>query len=129
MTQQKVPHKHADNSASTRVPHIHAELIKQWADGATIQYKPHNNLHDWKDADESLESIGWHTWCDYRIKPEPKPDVVLYAMIAKEKDPFDNGVKIVGVRANQQLLSTDTCMFVFDGETGKLKDCQVLAKE
>lgn len=116
----KTPHIHADNSASTKVPHKHAELIKQWADGASIQIKMPDG---WRDVNGLP---WWSTQCDYRVKPEPKPDVILYAMVAKEKDPFDNGVRIVSVRANQQLLSTDTCMFVFDGETGALKDAQVL---
>lgn len=109
-----------------KTPHVHAALIKQWADGAEIQW--YNNVTDkWEPT--GCHAPCWDKTTRYRVKPEPKPVVVLYAMIAKEKDPFDNGVKIVGVRANQQLLSTDTCMFVFDGETGKLKDCQILAKE
>ena len=112
MTQQKVPHKHA-------------ALIKQWADGAAIQYKPHNNLHDWKDADESLGSIGWHTWCDYRIKPEPKPDVVVYQTLGL----LPERQRVISYIETTHRFPTDNVMFIFDGETGALKDCQVLAKE
>jgi len=99
-----------------KTPHKHAALIKQWADGATIQFKPHNCLHDWKEADGI---IGWHDWCDYRVKPEPKPDVVRYAVASKLE------VKHVGpVNSNP----CNNVMFVFDGETGALKDAQVLTK-
>ena len=99
-----------------KTPRKHAVLIKQWADGATIQFKPHNCLHDWKEVDGI---IGWHDWCDYRVKPEPRSDVVRYAVASKLE------VKHVGpVNSNP----CNNVMFVFDGETGELKDCQVLAK-
>lgn len=52
-------------------PHKHAELIKAWADGAEIQI---NSATGWID----LEFPGWGADCEYRIKPEPKPDVVDY---------------------------------------------------
>ena len=105
-----------------KTPHKHAALIKAWAEGATIQFKPHNNLHDWKDADEI---IGWHDWCDYRVKAEPKSDVVRYACL-------DIGRQgRATVRSNLFTSSAYPCdnlMIVFDGETGVLKDAQVLAK-
>jgi hypothetical protein len=56
--------------------HIHAELIKAWADGAKIEarYLKANGWTNWR-----LENGGF-IWYDlgaeYRIKPEPKPDVV-----------------------------------------------------
>ena len=104
-----------------KTPHKHAALIKQWADGATIQFKPHNCLHDWKEADGI---IGWHDWCDYRVKPEPKPNVVRYACLD-----IDCNAR-VNARSNYFSGAVHRCenlMVVFDGETGKLKDAQVLA--
>ncbi len=109
---------------TTKTPHVHAALIKAWADGATIEYRD----HDRRDGPWlATVSPTWSRHCDYRVKPEPKPDVVMYAMIKTEPDKLHDGARITAVRANECLYKTDTCMFVFDGETGKLKDAQVLA--
>ena len=49
--------------------HIHAELIKQWADGAEIQrLSPFKVDHPWIDDDEPC----WESFTRYRIKPIPK---------------------------------------------------------
>lgn len=94
-----------------KTPHVHAELIKAWADGATIQIQ--------------LPSTGtWHdnpspTWCanvKYRIKPEPKPDTTQYAMLTTEgfttPTPF--------------CFGGDNVKATFDGETGKLKSVEMV---
>ena len=52
-------------------PNKHAELIKAWADGAEIEVKK-------PDGWEIRFSPKWHPDNEYRIKPEPKPDVVKY---------------------------------------------------
>ena len=44
--------------------HPHADLIKQWADGAKIQYLNHDNK--WCDCSESP---GWFPSNKYRVKP------------------------------------------------------------
>lgn len=54
-------------------PHKHAELIKAWADGAEIQYRPNAN-YDWVDKEEPL----WFEEYQYRIKPEEKKPVVRW---------------------------------------------------
>ncbi len=107
-------------------PHVHAALIKQWADGAQIQW--YNNVTgEWETNKHHAPC--WDATTKYRVKPEPRPDIVMYAMIKTEPDKLYDGARITPVRANECLYKTDTCMFVFDGETGALKDCQVLAKE
>jgi hypothetical protein len=89
-------------------PHKHAELIKAWADGAKIEYRdrqnPWNSLPAQGDWDE-------HPDFEYRIKPEPNPDVVQFWCASCEplKRPLDNNLKLT-----------------FDGETGKLKSAEVL---
>lgn len=48
-------------------PHVHAELIKAWADGAEIQVKFY--------GDEAWVDTLYPFWCvdhKYRVKPEPK---------------------------------------------------------
>ena len=44
--------------------HVHAELIKQWADGALIQVKNLNG--EWMDTPAPF----WSDCAEYRIKPE-----------------------------------------------------------
>ena len=100
-------------------PHRHAELIKAWADGAIIQEK--YSFNEWRVFDgywQEDEAYG------YRIKPEPKPDVVehmsiyrnlirRYEMDRSMGEPFE--YSYVG---NVQLT--------WDGTTGKLKSAEVL---
>jgi hypothetical protein len=89
-------------------PHKHAELIKAWADGAEIQYKPIDGV--WV-TEEPL-------WCEeyeYRIKPESKPDVVRYTQA------FMTSSGTWG-----KPSEFDNLKLTFDGETGELKSAEVL---
>ena len=55
--------------------HKHAELIKAWADGAEIQHKGGDG--NWYDSPSYPPQMIWYDGTEYRIKPEPKPDVVV----------------------------------------------------
>lgn len=48
-----------------RVPHVHAEVIKAWADGAEIEYRYGDG--PWC----AVEEPGWTSYCQYRVKPVP----------------------------------------------------------
>lgn len=56
-------------------PHKHAEVIKAWADGAEVQYL--DGINSWIDA----ANPQWDDYTQYRIKPEPKPNLVVNAMM------------------------------------------------
>ena len=106
--------KHASNSASIKIIPAHAELIKLWADGALIQWKDEERV-GWQDCHNNLPT--WSPAFKYRVKPEPKPDVVRYAVASKLE------VKHVGpVNSNP----CNNVMFVFDGETGELKSARLI---
>ena len=95
-------------------PHKHAELIKAWADGAEIQYK-YAGIDDdaWDDDDSPL----WNeNGFEFRIKPEPKPDVEMRYWT--KLDCFILEAHKVKLNANLKLT--------FDGETGELKSAEVL---
>lgn len=96
-------------------PHIYAELIKAWADGAEIEIK-HNGK--WIDAGTQ---ITWHECNEYRLKPQPKPDVVYYinARIV------NNGLSIHCSNNPDSIIETDL-RIIFDGETNKLKEVEIL---
>jgi hypothetical protein len=98
-------------------PHKHAELIKAWADGHTVQYKDGYGWWDWDYPD-------WDGDDEYRIKPESKPDVVkvfvleshcLAGLRFSESTPIEYGTK------DKQFIKCN-----FDGETGKIKSVEVL---
>ena len=89
--------------------HKHADEIIAWANGAQIQCL--RNDYTWvDDIDPS-----WLERTQYRVKPEPKPDVVKYYLFA-----FASICAIgeEGGRVNLKLT--------FDGETGELKSAEVL---
>ena len=96
----------------TKKPHIHAECIKAWADGATIEYQIY--LDHWIDC----KSPSWCEDYEYRIKPEPKPDVVkeVGAVLT------DHNISGVGIGLYNPL----NLKLTFDGETGKLKKAEVI---
>lgn len=104
-----------------RKPHKHAEVIKAWADGYKIQYR-NGDSDNWRDC---LEGPGWVSINQYRIKPEPKPDVDLYMRINVHCQP--------GSMYSKDSISKFICKddsglvkFIFDGETGKLKKAEVI---
>lgn len=59
-------------------PHIHAELIKAWADGAKIQAKL-TRTNEWID----VVNFNWSEDYEFRIKPEEKKPVVHYLWAVK----------------------------------------------
>lgn len=92
-----------------KTPRKHAALIKAWADGAEIQER-------FKGDETWLPFDGFWMENDfeYRIKPEPKPDVVeIHVAI-----PHGFGLVKYWERENLKLT--------FDGETGKLKAAEVI---
>lgn len=95
-------------------PHKHAELIKAWADGATIQFL---NLHfnEWKDILDNSPS--WNENTQYRIKPEQNPDVIQYVDVHPYSTEYE---------ASNTISNIVTLKITFCGETGKLKYAEVL---
>ena len=95
--------------------HKHAAVLRaiadkglgaaQWQDGKGGLGAP------WNDCTFMITPIT-HYFLAWRIKPEPKPDVVLYRALGKAGDcrPFEGA---------------NICL-TFDGETGKLKSAEVL---
>jgi hypothetical protein len=90
-------------------PHKHAELIKAWADGAEIEVKADVNY--WL----LTKAPTWYVDYEYRIKREPKPDVVKELCLICPKGNLSNAA-----------LCDPNLKLTFDGETGKLKAAEVL---
>lgn len=93
--------------------HKHADLIKQWADGAQIQARFPNG--EWQD-------FCYPIWdgkdIEYRIKPKRKPDMYKYVDVRAVRDGICQWTTCLPEEANLGLI--------FDGETKRLKTAEVL---
>ena len=80
-------------------PHKHAELIKKWADGHTIQWRI-SEVVEW----ESVKDPSWNPNYQYRVKPVAKRyRVVLlqkkgrtYTLTADTEEEVENLKECVG---------------------------------
>lgn len=101
------------------VPHRHAEVLKAIADGNEVQWQGKQCFGCWHDGTDTNNPIDdWHL--QWRIKPEPKPDVVRRYEL--EAHP------LAGTRFVEANLKITACLeCTFDGETGKLKSAEVIS--
>jgi hypothetical protein len=65
-------------------PHKHAELIKQWADGAEIEWK-FDETGTWMDFNDGH---GFYNGAIYRIKPEENKPVVRWKCVYKSANGY-----------------------------------------
>ena len=106
-------------------PHKHAEAIKAWADGYEIEM--FNSDGEWVD----VPYPSWALSMEYRIKREPKPDIVEEAYL------FGN--MAIPITANLKDASWDRWLnngsaykvvgefkLTYDGETRQLKAAELI---
>lgn len=94
-------------------PHKHAELIKAWAMGAEIEVESN-------DTWIATTNPSWIVELTYRIKPEPKPDVIVIDHFKLGRNDKERFYALRDSYAGTKLQMT------FDGETGKLKAVELL---
>ena len=99
--------------------HKHADLIKQWADGAQIQWLS-VICGQWEDID--MNGKEWYEHYRYRIKPMPKPDVVRNITVEATGRCGEEFVQVF----QSGIFCFPNLHLTFDGETGKLKAAEVL---
>jgi len=106
-------------------PRKHHDLIVAWAKGAQIQFYSESK-DKWIDYDYDTTPM-WLSCFQYRIKPEPKPDVVVYGNVEwiDVQDGNLNYRNFIGF-ANSNLVATDNVKYTFCGLTGKLKKAEVI---
>ena len=90
--------------------HIHYEAITAWANGQEIEVR-HSPNYEWHPTDGTY----WFLSSEYRVKQAPKPDIVHGTSIILSH--------FAGPRMYDVSPSEANCVLVFDGETGKLKEC------
>jgi hypothetical protein len=97
--------------------HVHAELIKAWADGAEIEFlNTFSTEPSWKEASHPC----WTLDTKYRVKPRPKPDHVYYGVFERKGSVL---LRSCFTKVNDD---GDELKLTFDGETGKLKSAEIL---
>lgn len=116
--------------------HKHAELIKQWADGAIIQCKVTGSA-SWSDC--VMNDPSWSIGNEYRIKPELKPDFSKFMGLYSDGDGshHNSGVYPHAMRhISREIKTTDVVWnicnkleLIFDGETKELKGVKIHGKD
>lgn len=99
-------------------PHKHASVIKAWADGARVQVRiPKAGRLDntWEDIED--ETMYWYSTLEYRVKPEPEPDIERFIRV----EIVERSVCLIHPSDGDRNLK-----LIFDGETGKLKKAEVI---
>ena len=105
-----------------KTPLKHAELIKQWADGAQIEYYC-NRVSQWQEVDHPV----WTDYTEYRIKPELKPDKILYGYIGDLSAAIDKAqARGGGVYTSYNCKPNLNVEYTIDGNTGKLKSVKMI---
>ncbi len=105
-------------------PHKHCELIKAWADGAKIESRFCND-DEWA-FDEYPNFYSHGNW-EYRTKPEPKPDYVVYCVIQMQM-----GAPRVVAYGSKHINSDKTGValkITLDGESESIKDAEVVVND
>lgn len=94
--------------------HKHHDIIVAWAaDTTQVVEVRYQGRQEWY----TKRQPGWHEDYEYRIKPQPKPDVVRYYRLTEHSIVCYGNIRDAG--ANNRV--------VFDGETGDAKSSEVLS--
>ena len=97
-----------------KTPHVHATIIKAWADGAQIEVRVGGG-GPWFPVFGFYPH--WHLGDQYRVKPEPEPDIERFIRV----EIVERSVCLIHPSDGDRNLK-----LIFDGETGKLKKAEVL---
>jgi hypothetical protein len=100
--------------------HKHYDLIVAWANGATIEYL--NSDGYWT----LTSSPSWNEYQRYRVKLEPKPDIVEYMRIMRVQRDYRVAPEITNYSTNPKFNYICNLVLTFDGETGELKSAEVI---
>jgi hypothetical protein len=108
--------------------HKHAEVLIAIAEGKDVEWRLKGD-DEWHIAQFLPYTPLTNPEFEWRIKPDPKPDVVMYAIASMNE--VDIGRRSVdpddwaSVLTNLET-SDDNLKLTFCGETGKLKSAEVL---
>lgn len=107
------------------VPHIHAEVIKQWAMGEEVQ------TYDC-GAWVNIVNPAWSTKHQYRVKPKPPKVIELYANAELYKGTdleYSVAPSYLSGNFSTKFIPTDNLKLTFCPVTGKLIGAEVVQHE
>lgn len=97
------------------VRHKWADVIHAWAEGKEIQWRFINC--DWEELPLNRTPEFNNTQSEWRVKPEPKPDIIGTCIVGLGRD---------GVFQVQKNEHCPNVRVTFDGETKKLKSVELI---
>jgi hypothetical protein len=100
--------------------HKHADILIAIAEGKEVQWRISGD-DGWFEAEFKPYTPLTNPNFEWRIKPEPKPDVVEFLNIYRGGYKTKEEAIYCGSNAPGVIKTT------FDGETGKLKSAEVMA--
>lgn len=102
--------------------HKHYDVMMEWAadTNKTVQLWQYTT-DEWVDIDHPI----WNDDAEYRIKPEPLPDVIVLGVLEWNGSTPSIASYHTTFRVSEHY-EKDNVRAVFDGETGKLKTLEVL---
>ena len=100
--------------------HKHSEIIKAFVDGVECEYYYYLGKIDavWLPI---INLRDFDLYYDVRIKPEPKPDVELFTKVYDQENYLAYTTHAIKNKKDFHNLK-----LIFDGETGELKDAEVI---
>jgi len=87
--------KRSDVMGAAMTPRVHADVIKAWADGADVQFKP-NLLNGWQDWEAAIFGSTPSFRADWQWRVKPKPVKLMYR------------VALLNAGSGYRFVATDT---------------------
>lgn len=102
--------------------HKWADVLRAIADGKEVQWRSVHMMGHWNELSVGYYSPITNPHLEWRIKPEPKPDVVRWVN--------SYGTTGHATKHAADINQLSECLgqyrLTFDGETGRLKSAEVL---
>ncbi len=101
--------------------HKHAEVLRAIADGKDVQWQSMSD-GSWNDRRGIFNPIvDCHN--NWRVKPEPKPDVVRYVAASSQ---WTGWTDIATAKQGSYGDAKNICKLTFEADTGKLKSVEIV---
>lgn len=101
--------------------HKNAAVLRAIADGKAVQWKANHTWYDYNPEEDGCSPLA-DDHIEWRVKTEPKPDVVRYVNAYA----WSGYTNIEDAESMRNKNAAGMFTLVFDGETGKLKSVEIV---